>query len=438
MIQHSNRYQAFLLIALIFAIVGNKCSFSSEPNESSTQLTGQSTLGYYLKYASLNNPAIEASYNRWQAMLEKIPQVKSLPDPRFSYGYYFQEIETRVGPQRYRFSVSQMIPWLFKLDLQGKIALRDALIAQCQYDTLKLALYAKVKTIFFKYAYLGREIAILNDMVFLLDQIESVTLTRYKSGTTSYADVLKTQIEISKLKDRLESARQMRQPLMTEFNSLLNRPANIEITFPDDIPDKHKDFTDEELFQALREFNPQLAAVSVSIEKRKDMRNLAKQEFFPDVTIGLDYVQTDNSIFHNVRDDGKDAVIGMVSVNVPIWWNKYSAGIREAEKNSTAVQHDFAETQNNLTTALKSALYEFHDAGRKMNLYNQELIPKAEQTLSTVRQAYTAGSADFFDLIDSYRTLLDFRLAYEKEFSRKFKSLAQIEMLSATDLMEYD
>ena len=77
----------------------------------SPELTAESTLEDYLAFAALNNPGLEAAFNRWKAGLERITQVGTLPDPRFNYSYFIREVETRVGPQRHRVGLMQMFPW---------------------------------------------------------------------------------------------------------------------------------------------------------------------------------------------------------------------------------------------------------------------------------------------------------------------------------------
>lgn len=413
-------------------------SYCESDTQQLPELNGQSTLCDYLRYAQYNNAALNASYKRWLAALHTVPQQTALPDPRVSYGYYFQEIETRVGPQRNRFGVSQTVPWIPKLDLKGKIALGDVAIARQQYISRKLELCYEVKSVFYDYVYLSHEIAILQENTALLEQIESIALTQYKAGKASYSDVLKTQIELEKLKDTLQSAKELRIPLQTRFNALLGRPSNEPIAFPVSVPQEYIPFTEEELYVAMIDANPQLGRLSELIDQQNQKKALAKQDFFPDVTLGLEYIDTGTARFSNVRDSGKDAVIGMVSVNVPVWWNKYHAGLREHENRSLGAEYDYADTRNRLEAELKIALYHFQDAERKTALYRDNLIPKAQQTLATTRQAYSGGSVNFFDLIDSYQALLEFKLSYEKEFTRKFKQLAQIEKLVGKQYLQLD
>jgi outer membrane protein TolC len=116
------------------------------------ELDENSGLSDYLAYAALNNPGLEAAFNRFKAALDRVPQVKSLPDPRFTYKYFIEEVETRVGPQRQGFEISQVFPWFGKLDLRGDVAGQAAQAARERYEAVKLKLFFEEK-----YCYCKRE-----------------------------------------------------------------------------------------------------------------------------------------------------------------------------------------------------------------------------------------------------------------------------------------
>ena len=80
------------------------------------------TLEDYFQIATENNPSLQAQYKDFEAALQKVSQVSSLPDPTFSFGYFISPVETRVGPQRAKFSLSQMFPWFGTLEAQSDAA----------------------------------------------------------------------------------------------------------------------------------------------------------------------------------------------------------------------------------------------------------------------------------------------------------------------------
>ncbi len=120
------------------------------------ELKENAPLKDFLAYAALNNPQLEAAFNRWKAALEMVSQARTLPDPRFNYGYFIQEVETRVGPQEQRVGLSQMFPWFGKLKLRGEAALEGANAAQQQYEAAKLKLFDEVNQAYYELYYLGR------------------------------------------------------------------------------------------------------------------------------------------------------------------------------------------------------------------------------------------------------------------------------------------
>jgi outer membrane protein, heavy metal efflux system len=182
-------------------------------------------LQHYLAEAAQNNPGLEAAFNRWKAALEKIPQVKSLPDPRFTYSYFIEEVETRVGPQEQRFAISQTFPWFGKLDLRGDVASAAAEAERKRYEQEKLDLFYRVKSAFYEYAYLAQSIETTRQHLLLLQNIEEIARARLKSGAPQNAAV-QAQVELGKLEDRLQTLEAMRLPLSAQLSAALNRPRN--------------------------------------------------------------------------------------------------------------------------------------------------------------------------------------------------------------------
>ena len=128
-------------------------------------------------------------------------------------------------------------------------------------------------------------------------------------------------------------------------------------------------------------------------------------------------------------DSGKDPVIAKVSMNVPIWYRKYEAAEREAQARLRSARRAVEDRGATLTAELKLTLFKFRDAERKINLYRDTLVPKAEQSLRATETAYKGGKMDFLNLIDAQRALLAFRLAQERALADRAQRLAELEMV---------
>ncbi len=404
------------------------------PQGNLPNLDETSTLADYLKYAALNNPGLEAAFNQWKAALEMVSQVTSLPDPRFNYAYYIEEVETRVGPQQHMFGISQTFPWFGKLKLKGNVALEAAKAEREQYEKTKLELFYRVKSAFYEYYYVGRAVAITREHIKLITNLESVARTRFKAGHASHAAVIQAQVEMGKLDDRLRALESLREPIVARLNAALNRPSNDFLPWPQTIPHHNPAFTDEEAFAWLAERNPDLNRLDFLAEKEHFAMKLAGKNYYPDITVGLDYVDTDEALMPGTPDSGKDPVIAKASVNLPIWYPKYRAAEREARLRHAAVQEQRVNTENQLEADLKLALYHFRDAERKIDLYRDTLIPLADQSLKVAQLGFQAGKVSFLSLIDAERLLLEFQLAYERALADRAKRLAEIETLVNKDL----
>lgn len=402
--------------------------------ETLPKLNESSTLSDYLTYAALNNPGLEAAFNRWKAALERIPQVSALPDPKFNYLYYIREVETRVGPQRHGFGIAQAFPWFGKLKLRGDVATEAAHAARKRYEAAKLKLFYEVKDSYYEYYYLAKSVAITQENIALVKHLESVARSRYKAAAGMHPDVVRAQVETGKLEDRYRTLLDLRQPIVARLNAALNRPFETDIPWPGEIAIEDVNAVDEELLSRLAAENPELQALNFEINKSRRAIELAKKDYYPDLNFGLNFVDTDDSSVGNPRDNGKDPVIAMISLNLPIWRDKYDAGVLEAKAQFYAARQDKKEKTNSLSAELKMASYRLRDAKRKIDLYGNALLPKARESLKVTESGYLASTESFTDLIDAQRIFLEFALDYERALADHAQSLAKLEMLVGREI----
>jgi len=394
------------------------------------ELDKKAGLREYLAYAALNNPGLEAAFNRWKAALERVPQVRSLPDPRFTYRYFIEEVETRVGPQRHAVGIAQTFPWFGKLALRSGVALEAANAARQRYEAEKQKLFYRVKNAYHEYYYLGRAIGIVRENRALVRHFERVVRARYRAAAAKHQDVIRAQIELGKLDDHLLALTELRRPVAARVNAALNRPVDTELPWPAQPPYEEIDATDEQILSRLREASPELKALGHEIAKQRRSLELAGKNYFPDVTVGVDYIDTGGAkTAMKPSDSGKDPVIAKLSINVPIWLQKYRAAEREARMRLRAAMKAKMERENTLSSQAKMVLYQFRDAGRKVGLYRDTLVPKARQAIRANETAFRAGKASFLDLIDAQRVLLEFQLSYERALTDRAQRLAELEAL---------
>ncbi|NQU39553.1 MAG: TolC family protein [Lentisphaerae bacterium] len=387
------------------------------------------TLRDYLAYAALNNAGLRADFSQWKAALERIPQVKSLPDPRFNYAYFIEEVETRVGPQRQKFGLAQTFPWFGTLRLRGDAAGEAAAAAQQSYEKTKLQLFFRVKAAYYEYWYLAQALTVTREHIQLVANLEGVTRTRFKAGAEAYSSVVQAQVELGKLDDQLRTLESLREPIVATLNAAMNRPTQLPLPWPRSLPELVASFTDTQALAWLAESNPDLLRLDHLVAKEDVGIELARKSYYPDVTLGVDYGDMDEARNSGVSDSGKDPVVAMVSINLPIWYGKYRAEAREARLRKKAAEGQREDVADRLAADVKLLLYHFHDAERKIDLYGDTLVPKAEQSLEATQQGFEAGSTPFISLIDAQRMLLEFQLAHQRSQADRGRRLAEIEAI---------
>jgi len=394
------------------------------------------TLQDYLDYALLNNARLKAKFYQWEASTEQVPQAKSLPDPRLTYGYFLQETETRVGPQRQKLGIMQTFPWFGEIEDRVDIAGAAAGAASKRYETEKLKLFYEVKNAFYEYAYLARVVETTRQNFELLKHFEQVARTKYTAAAGSHPDVIRAQVELAVLEDNLRSVEDLRQPVVNNLNAILNRDRKLTLDWPTREPFGQVKLDREKVIAMLHVNNPELQTMDFEIAAEKSRIELAKKKFYPDISLGLDWIQTDNAVVGEPGDSGKDPVIATISLNLPIWGDSYKAAHRQAKTRLRKSSAEKVQRENEITAQASKVLYRYEDTGRKAALYSDILIPKAKQMLQASEVAYKAGTVDFLSLIDAQQTLLKFELLYERSVTDNLQNLAQLEMIVGGGLNE--
>lgn len=397
------------------------------------QLPQEPSLADYERFALKNNPGIKAAYSHWQAAIEKVKVAKGLPYPRISFGYFLENVETAVGPQEYKIGLTQMIPWFGKLKLQGDI---QALRAESEFQSLQNAindLSYKLKNIYYDYYYLARSNDITKQNIDLVQYWEVVVQNKYKTAMVGYGDLIKTQIELIKLQDDLQTKQNKQQPLIANFRSLLNVDSIPYIYVADTLKCDSLMLSEAELEELIFQYNPQLK--QLRLQKRVGDLSIrrAKLNYYPDLGIGIDYIATGEKKYTNsntpVVDSGKDPLVFMVSLSVPLWWGKQKAEVNVARNLRRNAEEQINDIANILKAELSNIIFEMNDARRKVTLYQEQLIPKSLESLKVSEKEYISGKSDFFAMIDAQRIYLQLFLEHERSMVRYQKALAKLEKL---------
>ena len=380
------------------------------------------------------NPEIVAAKNQWAASVAKITQATALDDPVLSFIYPGRKVETRVGPQENRFRISQKLPFFGKLRLRGEVATRSADQAREIFEAKKLEIVAKVKRAFYELFMAHKAIQINQENVGILRRLGGIGEVKYATGRVSQGDVLKAQVELAKLANELITLRQEKETAEAALNILLNRPPQAPLGVPGEFENPPLTFTLEELEEMAVEQQPLLKALQLAISASAANLALARRDYYPDVTVGVDYIQVGGGTTLS-DDDGKDALLFSAGLNIPIWRKRLKARVRETEAAIKASEATYEAVRDRIVFEVTDALVKVQSAERLVDLFITTILPLAEQSLAAATIGYESDRVDFLDLLESQRILQDFQLDYYRALVNYEQELANLERTVGADLV---
>ncbi|MCA9398915.1 MAG: TolC family protein [Candidatus Omnitrophica bacterium] len=379
-----------------------------------------------IKEAENNNPKIQQAFHTWKAAEYKIKSVKSLPDPMATYGYFGEEVQTRVGPQEQKFGASQKIPFPGKLGLKGKAQAKQAQMLQQQYEAVKNEVIKDVKFVFYDLYWVDKAIEVNEEEKEILEKLENVAQRKYESNLVPQQAVIKAQVELSKIIEKLFLLKQNRQTLTVKMNSLLNRPMSQEMAKISQISNQEFDYTLEDIVKRTNHSRQEMVSANLAVEKAEYEKSLARMNYLPDFTLGAEYIEIGGGTTTQAND-GEDAWIGMVSVNVPIWFGKLKSEVEEKKAELAAAQENQKNVANQVSFEAQDFYFKITTYKDIVLLYETALVPQAEQAFDSTQISFETGTVSFLDWLDTERTYLQTRLAYYKAITDYNKSIAFLE-----------
>ncbi|MBR09424.1 MAG: transporter [Rickettsiales bacterium] len=386
------------------------------------------TLEDYFKLAAENNPGLQAKYKAFEAALERIPQANSLPDPTFSFGYFISPVETRVGPQRARFSLTQMFPWFGTLKSKGDAA---ALLAEAKYQAFLDArnqLYYQVAASYYPLYELEQWISLEQENVEILESYKTISTKQFENGNGAMVDVLRVDIMLKDAATNLQILTEKKRPLIAAFNALLNRDETEEVIVQDSLTIKAllSDYRRDSLLAD----HPILNELDLKLKASEEMEQVAIKQGLPKFGVGLDYAIVGNRSGVELPDNGQDILMPMVSVSIPIFRRKYNAAIKEAQLSQESYQLQKEDYTNSLISSYEMVAFELEQQRQLIGLYDQQ-IAESQQALNLLYTAYGNSGKDFEEVLRMQQQLLKYEKMKATAITKYHTALAKLDYITA-------
>ena len=385
---------------------------------------------HFVALALAGHPSIQAARQRVAAEMNRIPQVRALPDPKFNNTFWpihDQALQTAAGRVGNQMSISQAIPWPEKLRTKAAIVRQEVQVAQAEVQRIEREISESVRLAYYEVWYATRAIAIIKETEELINDLTKVAEARYRSGGTQQ-DVLRARLELDRLSDQLVSLRKQKEVAQADLAALVQQPIMLLPEASEDLglADVPKQL--DELIALAEQCNPELRGLAWEIQRDRQKQRLACLQKYPDLQVGLNWglVSDDSNVLSPVAN-GHDQINFSVGTTLPIWRDKINAGVREASHRASSTTRRLDAERDALYGKLRRLLAQADAFTEQRDIYQKRIIPRTEDTLKLAIADYRGKRTDFFSLIETYRELLMFETQMARIEASLAGTVAQLE-----------
>ena len=368
-----------------------------------------------------NNLELKAQFKAFESQLEGVTQAKSWQDPNLSFGYFISPIETRVGPQIARFSLTQMLPWFGTYKAKGDIASYRAEAEFEKFQNQKLKLYLDVAEKYFDLSALRHITELEAEQLQILEDLKSIVESNYENNKANLVDILRVELQIDKQANVLQVLKDQDAAMVAQLNQLMNRPLKtpVLISNPKQILEQKEILATD----SISKNHPRLKAIRNLQASNKAESLLAKKQAMPQFGLGLDYaIIQDRNVMS--ADAGQDAIMPMLSVSLPIFGKKNKSRKKQASLQGETLQLQLENEETQIATEIQVAQYQCDELYSLLDLYEQQLL-RLEDILQLSETALANASME----IEEVLRLHEERLLYEKQCA---KTLAKLQKTNET------
>lgn len=441
----------------------------------------------YLQEAVKNNPTVNQKFAEFNAALQLVPQVGSLPDPEFSAGFFLKPMELLGGNQVADLRLMQMFPWFGTL----KYAKDEmSLMAKAKFETfrdVKFQVMLEAQQAWYELYKVQKNIEISEKNLEILNTLERLSLIKFRtasitnvSGNTpkrsastvtntntsagmqgmggntalpstnnstmggggmanntmqansssGLADLYRIQIEKSDLENDIELLKNRKTTLTALFNNILNRDAKLLVQIPDSLVKQNLRVSLDSALDSILHKNPMLEMLNFEKQSLDARKEMVKRMGYPMVGLGVNYALNKKNPMSTAEMNGEDMIMPMVSFTIPIYRKKYNAMQKEVNKMKESTEYQVQAVQNSLKNEYFETVQNYRDASRRIDLFAKQAA-LANQSLSIMIKSYSASGVGLTDLLIIQQQTLDYQLKQIQAVADYNTAIAKLNRLMA-------
>jgi cobalt-zinc-cadmium efflux system outer membrane protein len=385
-----------------------------------------------MQEAEQKNPQIAASFHAWQASRNLPKQVSALPETQLSvqqfsvgsprpFAGYSNSDFAYIG-----FGASQDIPYPGKRQLRARVAEREADSMEAQTDSVRRAVVGNLKTVYFRLAYIQQTLGVLQKSDQLLNQVQEATEARYRVGQGNQQDVLKAQLQHTKILQEIAHHHQEEGLLEAQIKQVSGRPQESADIVAETVTWlRTLSYSAAELLQKAREQNPDVHSKQASIRQQETQVELAHKNFRPDFNVSYTYEHT--------ADKFRDYYMATFGIRLPNR-GRQKAELAEAQENQERARQELDAESQRVLSEVQQQYVRAKTAEERLKIYSDGLIPQSEATFQSALSAYQSNKQDFESLLSGFLDVLNLDLEYRSELVEHESALAELERLTGVDV----
>jgi len=428
----------FVICASLWADFVNGSSGGGAPPESSGVTTNapEGTAGDVLSLQQVvrevlvNNPSLKAARANWEAMRQRVPQVRAWEDLKSEFDTVAGRFVS-IPPNSFtdqRLMVEQAVPLAGKNRLRGEAAEAEAVATFAALHRRELDLIAKARTTFYRLANAGEQLRVVDANLELLRQFARISRKKYEVGISLQSDVLAAETDASKLEEsRYDLLRQI-SDTESQLNVLMNRPAQSPLPRPGEMQFVTVHFELEHLQGLAMDHRPELVMGRMKREAAQARLAAARREWVPDPSLRVEASR------YNDSGPAASEVMAGVAINIP-WLNrgKYRAAIEEARQMELGAEYELEAAEKETLGLVREACSKVETLHHHVELFRDRILVLARQNASATRQAYETDKAPFLNLIEAQRSLQEVEGMYWNHLAEYLSALAELESVVGTE-----
>ena len=407
----------------------------------SPELSGPQPADAYIRRALAENRTVQAAFHNVQSLRYRVPQVTTLDDPTVSNTIF---PIPAVGPQYslmgynpYNLTLAQQFPWFGTLRLRGEVAERDVAVALAELAAAQLDSVAAVKRAYFDLYVSQKSEEILAENRKILEDFRALAKSRLGTGGTQQ-DVLRAEVLLSEL-DR--EAATIRQGIATARASLarqLHVSPEADLRTLPELPRAEVPVEMERLYQLAIAVRPELRGRLAAVARDEKAVELAKKRFYPNVTLGLTYMDMEKKNAETPQTASGVPNVGLfVGFNLPIYRDKYRAGVCEAQERTKADARLYEAQRDETFGEIRDFMVQAKVQQDVSTLLRDQILPRTNATLELARSDYAKGNVDIATVFSALREVLQIQLQVAQVEGELGKALASLERAVGTQINEH-